>query len=613
MPVLLIALALPALATSSFDASTPNDVCSGDQAATHDKSIPLWSAIEHHIDPGSGLFTQEEFNSVTEWPTNAAWAPWIGFCFGDNQPHSSEFLLHLGPREATTVGTPILFVPGAGDNGSRGFITMATRMNNVGRPVYTITFAHPHGDVFQQAEVVANAIARIKERTGAAEVDVVAHSKGGIPAAIYASNHGSAAWGRSDYESAGTRYRDDIRRLVLIASPLGGVDTSYRWPSGNYLSLEADDAMAPTSWSAYYPSGASVWWVETDLGAQDLMPEGGDLFPGQRQLLRRWDDVYALPGSDATLGVYALQQDWYTTYEGGYGFFSYSEGIDAAIDAADDALGALEDNGVDPDIEIFLLAGDNPLMHNGAEYLVAEGLEMPGPLGVAQPFVEAFSLMAGESADTWAQLVAQLVEDGLVDQGLTQDEVQGIVQNKLILGEVSGPSDGIIFVDSALRDETLTARGARVVEEKVVDLAHLDLLYASEITGQILIDAGTANPEDNAWQRAFGERYKTANTLDWVEEILEDEAGGSDGGGTGGGDDGGSDGGGEGGGGTGGGDGGSESDGGDDAGSDGTGGVPYPGKTDARQGSCSTAPGAVGFGGLALALGLLGARRRRDA
>ena len=68
----------------------------------------------------------------------------------------------MGPRETIATGTPILFVPGAGDNASRGFITMATHMDELNRPVYALTFAHPHGDVFMQAELVANAIARIK-------------------------------------------------------------------------------------------------------------------------------------------------------------------------------------------------------------------------------------------------------------------------------------------------------------------------------------------------------------------------------------------------------------------------------------------------------------------
>ncbi len=530
----LLALIGAAQASPDFDPTSPMGVCTGDQAATHDGAIPLWSAIEHHRDPGAGLLTQEDFNTTTRWADNSPWAPWIGRCFGSGTPPSSDFLLHLGPREASALGTPVLFVPGAGDNGSRGFIAMATRMDNAGRPVYSMTFAHPHGDLFQQAEAVANAISRVQARTGAAQVDVVAHSKGTVAAAVYASNHAGAGWGRSDYATHGTAYRDDIRRLVLIAAPLGGVDTSYRWPSSNLLSLDADTAMAPVSWDTYYPYGSATWLPSTDLSAQDLMAGGDrDLFPGQRQLLARWDDVYGLPGANPTLGAYALQQDWFTTYEGGLGFVSHSDGIDAALAAGDGLLTDLARNGVDPDVEIFLLAGDNPLMHNGAEYLAMDGLSIPGVTGVAEIFVEAWAEMADTGADTWAQLVAELVGDGLVAQGLEPEEVQGLVQGKVVLGEISGPSDGVIFVESALDGAALTARGARIIDTDTVNLSHLDLLYASPITGQILIDAAAADPVESGWQGPLGERYVAADTLGWVEEALADEREG-DGGGEGG-------------------------------------------------------------------------------
>ena len=66
----------------------------------------------------------------------------------------------MGPSSAIASGTPILFVPGAADNGSRGFITMAWHQDLIGRPVYALTFAHPHGDAFEQAELIADAIAR---------------------------------------------------------------------------------------------------------------------------------------------------------------------------------------------------------------------------------------------------------------------------------------------------------------------------------------------------------------------------------------------------------------------------------------------------------------------
>ena len=530
----LVALLGAAHASPAFDPTSPMAVCTGDQAATHDGAIPLWSAIEHHRDPGSGLLTQEDFNTTTRWADNSPWAPWIGRCFGSGTPPSSDFLLHLGPREASGLGTPVLFVPGAGDNGSRGFIAMATRMDNAGRPVYSMTFAHPHGDLLQQAEAVANAILRIQARTGAAQVDVVAHSKGTIAAAAYASNHAAAGWSRDDYATVGTRYRGDIRRLVLIAAPLGGVDTSYRWPSSNLLSLDADTAMAPVSWDLYYPLGVATWWTTTDLSAQDMMPGDRDLFPGQRQLLARWDDAYELPGSNATLGAYALQQDWYTTYEGGTGFVSHSLGIDAAIAAGDDLLGDLGRNGIDPAVEIFLLAGENPLMHNGAEYLAMDGLSIPGVSGVAEIFAEAWLDMVDTSADAWAMLVAELVGEGLVAHGLAPEEVQGLVQGKVILGEVSGPSDGVIFVESALDASALTARGARVAGTETVNLSHLDLLYASPITGQLLIDAAAADPRESGWQGPLGERYVEADTLGWVEDALADEREGGDGGSDGG-------------------------------------------------------------------------------
>ncbi len=220
-----------AFASSSYDPAVYVDRFTGTETYTIDGGIRLWSAIELHKDADT-MFDQEEYNSVTAWPEGSGFAPWIAECFGSTKPHSGSFLLHMGPFEESALGTPILFVPGAGDNGSRGFIGMATHQNNLGRPVYALTFAHPHGDSFMQAEVVADAIARIRERTGAAQVDVVSHSKGGISTAIYLSNAEGADWGeRTDYETRGTTYRGDVRRAVFIATPLGGIDMATTTPS----------------------------------------------------------------------------------------------------------------------------------------------------------------------------------------------------------------------------------------------------------------------------------------------------------------------------------------------------------------------------------------------
>lgn len=491
-----------AWATSGFDPAAPAANFTGVEVETLDGEHRLWSAIERLSDPDRELFSTGEYNSATEWPEAADWAPYVRECFGGARPHTSLALLHVGPSAAIAGGTPILFVPGAADNGSRGFVTMAWHFDLMGRSAYSMTFAHPHGDVFEQAEMIANAIARIRVRTGAEQVDLVAHSKGGLAAAVYLSNQAGTEWGNDAYESVGTAYRGDVRRAVFIATPLAGIDTAYRWPDGNFLALTTEDAFSPSSWDVYYPYGTGTTYTY-NLAAQDFLPESGDLFPGQRQLLARQED-YPLPGDTPSLGAYSLQQDWRSTYDGGYGFYSHSDGIDAAIEAGGDVLGHLRRAGVDPGVEIFLLAGTNPLMPNGTQDYLA------GQFG---------DVWDAGSLSTWSKFVSGLVGDGLMAVGITEEEVRGLADGDLVLGEVSGESDGLVFVSSATHASALTGRGAKVGETKTVNLSHLDLLYASPITGELLVEAATS---EDAWMAAFGARYAEADTIGWVEAVLAD-------------------------------------------------------------------------------------------
>lgn len=513
--MMITGLLAAALATDAFDPTAPVSVFTEGEVFTIDGQTRLWSAIERHVDDKPALFDPDAFNRGTQWPASddplAFYAPWIRDCFGAARPDSSNFLLHIGPTDAISSGTPILFVPGAGDNGSRGFITMASRFDRNARPVYVITFAHPHGDVFEQAEIVADAIARIKVRTGAEKVDVVSHSKGGIATAVYLSNEDGTRWGDAGYEEHGTPYRGDVRRAVFIASPLGGVDTSYRWTNNNLFSLDAAEAISPSSWSSSWYG--SVAWLATDMTQQDFLPEDGDLFPGQRQLLAR--QPYDLPGERLDLGAYAVQVDWYTTYEGGLGFWSTSDGIDAAIDAGGNLIEKLTSRGADPSVEIFLLAGDHPVMPNGNSDWLANT--------IADQWGEAWGSISALGSSTWNEMVATLIDDGFFDDvALSETELDGISDGKLVLGEVTGPSDGLVFVSSATKAEALTARGAVVVETKVAHLSHLDLLYASPITGDLLVQSGQAGTEDDAWMIGVGERYTREDTLGWVERVLAD-------------------------------------------------------------------------------------------
>ncbi len=510
---MILLLTAAVWATPGFDPSAAEAVFTGAEGESLDGERRLWSAIERLADPDRTLFSGGEFNSASEWAEASEWAPHIGDCFGTSRPHSSLALLHAGPGAASAAGTPILFVPGAGDNASGGFSAMTAHFDVLSRPVYGITFAHPHGDVFQQAEALANAIARIRVLTGAARVDLVAHSKGGIAAAVYVSNAAGTDWGKDAYEAVGTRFRDDVRRAVFIGTPFGGLDTAFRWTNGNYLSLDWDEAFAPSAWGVYYPYGTGVAYSQS-LAPQDFLPEGGDLFPGQRQLLAR-QPAHPLPLASPTLGAYALQTDGYTTYEGGLGFYSISPGIDAAIDAGGSVIDRLHRTGAAPSVELFLLAGTHPVLPNWA-------LE-----DTADSFSGVWGELATASAATWSALLAGLVAEHLLGTTVTFAEAQALASGALILGEVSGESDGLVFVTSATDASALTARGAVVVRTKTVGVSHLDLLSASPSTGAALITASAADPDD-AWMADLGTRYTEADTIGWVEAVLADGAGGDD-------------------------------------------------------------------------------------
>ncbi len=494
-----LALATEAYAPDSFTELT------GEVLYTQDGATQIWSAIEAHSDPDRTLFAQESFNDATAWPVESEVHPWIDDAFGTTTPGSWQFLLHRGLDEDQSSGTPILLVPGAGDSASRAFVTLAARLAAGGRPVYALTFAHPHGDVFMQAEAVANALRRVRARTGADQVDLLGHSKGGVAVAVYLSHAEGTTWPSEAYAKVGTPYAGDVRRAVFVASPLGGLDTSYRWPNASYLALDADTAPAPSAWRTWYPYGVALAHLGEDLSAQDLLPDGvDDLFPGHRQLLARQD--HDLPGEIPELGAYSVQQDWYTTYEGGYGFATYSDGIDAAVEAGGSLVEVLTERGVDPGVELYVLAGENPIMPS----------ELDGWLEAS---FEGFTELA--TWDRWNSLVADLAErlDGLE---VTDEELEGLASGDLALGEVSGPSDGLVFLDSATATDALTARGARVVEVATRDLSHIDLLYASPVTGGLLIELADQD-DDASWARALGERYTAEDSLGWIEAVLADD------------------------------------------------------------------------------------------
>lgn len=299
--------------------------------------------------------------------------------FGTEAPHSRFVLLHYAQGwDKATQPVPVLLVHGAGDNAFRGWchpyefevapgekpkvpgLVQYLAPSRAGGPahavdhftsrgfaVFAVTFSHPHGDNFLQAEQLAAVIARVKERmSGGADfqVDLVTHSKGAMAARIYASSLGE---GDAHYGWL-TPYRGDIRKIVFCAGPLKGIDTAFRYYMYNFTVMAGDSAA---------PMGPDIM---TWLGLPQGLAKHNACFPGQMQMLHAWvDDGIPFTLDSATTDVNYSRD---VLYRGGTSAFLHSRGIDRVKKEAGDVIARLNAKGVDPRIRIYALAGTNQVI-----------------------------------------------------------------------------------------------------------------------------------------------------------------------------------------------------------------------------------------------------------
>jgi hypothetical protein len=311
-----------------------------------------WSTVERYLDTTSGC-TQESYPPGGRGDQDGQRVTFFG---GVKEPSSGRFLLYHAPGWNTNPKTtPILLVHGANDNPDRawanpgesgGFGCGATScpstgmmqyLSNAGYRVFAIGFAHKEGDNLMQAQEVGDAIAIIKDKLGVSSVDVAGWSKGEMSARMYASSV-KPSWGRS--------YGGDVRKLITLGGPNAGYDYPFAhgwahdfsiWPEcgGSVNSPAPHTYMTCSGTYAYHPEFSFV-------------PTGGyDCYPGQRQMLARFDSTY---------GIDQTQQDWYTTYNGGQGYYTYGPGVQAAIDAGS-LISRIQQAGVPASVQTYLLAG----------------------------------------------------------------------------------------------------------------------------------------------------------------------------------------------------------------------------------------------------------------
>lgn len=316
------------------------------------EGVAPWVKIECLKDNSPG-FVAEAFH-----PKSKITYKMLKEAFGSDTPHSRFSLLHYAPGFETAGKTPVLLVHGAGDNASRAWCHPyefeAADGNNIknpgimqylvkqGYPVFAITFSHPHGDNFLQAQQIANAIARIKQVLNGGDdfkVDVICHSKGAMAARIYISSLGEDCQKYSWL----TKFRGDVRKIIFVASPLRGIDTAFRYYGYN-LTVVSKDMAAPVG----------VTYL-TYLGSAIDFKNYNKMFPGQTQMLFNWVDAgidltlqSATP--DAGLSAYSLYRGGVTTLLG-------SNGINAEIKNGGDVINKLNKKGIDPSIKAYVMAG----------------------------------------------------------------------------------------------------------------------------------------------------------------------------------------------------------------------------------------------------------------
>jgi pimeloyl-ACP methyl ester carboxylesterase len=174
-------------------------------------------------------FPSERYVAATAHRSTEYFGDAVVRAFGSTTPPPSLSLLHHAeaPSEQQHE-TPVLLLHGVGGDatlawhavnmgGEKGLVPYLVER---GHRVFALTFAVSHGSSVSHAVHVAHALERVRELTGAAQVDVVAHSMGGLAARAYLTR----------VDRLIPRYRNDVRRLVLLGTPNLGLDLSFRHP-----------------------------------------------------------------------------------------------------------------------------------------------------------------------------------------------------------------------------------------------------------------------------------------------------------------------------------------------------------------------------------------------
>jgi hypothetical protein len=308
----------------------------------------------------------------------------LEFFSSDPTPSPASLVLQFGPGWDTATGNPVLLVHGADDPPDRAWANpgaegpygcgdmvcpsegLMQTLAAANIPVIAIAFPNKQGDNFMWAEQIHAAIRVVRELTCAAQVDVIAWSKGTVAARMYAS---------SVTENWGTAYTHDIRKLILIGGPNLGMDYGFRYGSGNN----------GTVWPPGMAHGPTVHHEQVvgfqtiDYSEHAIYETVGPYhYRGQAQMLASWIDTFELTfTANSGLGAYATVDTLSTYYGEGMhqGIYARGLGIEYAV-AQNSLIDEIVDAGIPASIQTYLLCGE---VSDQADYIVGIPNEISGP------------------------------------------------------------------------------------------------------------------------------------------------------------------------------------------------------------------------------------------
>lgn len=165
---------------------------------------------------------------------------------------------------ATRTDVPLLLVPGWLDT-ARDLAAMRIRFQAAGwSHVRTLSFEDPTGSNRDHALEIERAVTALLEESGADEVDIVAHSMGGLATRWYLM----------------TRHPAPVRRAAFLGSPHQGTLAAHlAWGAGGDEMTPGSDFLEALNGAPPVPEGVEAITIRTPIDTR-VVPGESAVLPG---------------------------------------------------------------------------------------------------------------------------------------------------------------------------------------------------------------------------------------------------------------------------------------------------------------------------------------------